>query len=181
MQFTEARNYIEFSEKDRNFFHRVFFGHSIFSFLFLLLTCIPFIYFALGSIAFTKYFLGIVIFFLLAWISNSLYWSLRYIKYLNYIRFVDDRVIISHYYWNKKLEQEFNIKDLTIKKGKTGFSMSIHPTLEFHYHNKCVLIVDSYGGRFTKYWSEEDFDKLNDYFIEYQKKYLEPQDKEAKK
>lgn len=177
MQFTEARNYIEFSEKDRNFFHRVFFGHSIFSLIYFFFTFFLFLFFTMGSIAFAKYFLGIVVFFLLALISDSLYWSLRYIKYLNYIRFVDDRVIISHYYWNKKLEQEFNIKDLTIKKGKTGFSRSIYPTLEFYHYKKCVLVVDSYGGRFSKYWTEEDFDKLNDYFIEYQKKYLEPQDK----
>lgn len=177
MQYTEARNYIEFSEKDRNFFHRVFVSNSIFTFLFLFFTFFPFLYFTMGSVAFAKYFLGIVIFFLSAWISDSIYWMVRYIRYVNYIRFVDDRVIISHYNWNKKREEEFNINDLSLKKAKMGFSMSSYPTLEFFIKRELVLRVSSYGGRFSKYWSEEDLDKLYDYFIEYQKKYLDPQDK----
>lgn len=174
MQFTEARNYIEFSEKDRNLFQRVFWGHSLL--MFILIFIVNFVYFCLttGTVRFSNYFIPIIIFFLFTWISNSLFWMGRYIKYLNYIRFVDDRVIISHYHWNKKREEEFSIKDLTLKKAKTGFYRETFPILEFYKRRELVITVESYGGRLTNYWSEEDLDKLYDYFIEYQKKYLEP-------
>ncbi len=174
MQFTEARNYIQFSEKERNLFQRVSWGHSVYSFILWFAIHFFYLYFTTGAIRFSNYFIPIILFFIFTWISDSLYWSIRYIRYVNYIRFIDDRVIISHYNWNKKREQEFNIKDLIVKKAKMGFNMEIYPTLEFFIKRELVLRVSSYGGRLTNYWSKEDLDKLYDYFIEYQKKYLEP-------